>query len=82
MLFYGTIFKIIKYKNLKIKYSIQIHQVHLAILTKIKYNTWKSSAVGHTNYFVGNCQTLFDFIFHSFSPNLAPDHQKHIQVLS
>ena len=39
MLFYGTIFKIIKYKNLKIKYSIQIYQVHLEILTKIKYNT-------------------------------------------
>ena len=49
MLFYGTIFKIIKYKNLKIKYSIQIYQVHLAILTEIKYNTWKSSAVGHTS---------------------------------
>ena len=38
MLFYGTIFKIIKYKNLKIKYSIQIYQVHQAILTKIKYS--------------------------------------------
>ena len=49
MLFYGTIFKIIKYENLKIKYSIQIYQVNLANLTKIKYNTWKSSAVGHTS---------------------------------
>ena len=63
MLFYGTIFKIIKYKNLKIKYSIQIYQVHLAIITKIKYNTWKSSAVGHTTRLPDLMYILFDKIF-------------------
>ena len=64
MLFYGTIFKIIKYKNLKIKYSIQIYQVHLAIFTKIKYNTWKSSAVGHTSHTTS--EVFYSSIFVSY----------------
>ena len=39
----------IKYKNLKIQYSIQIHQVHLAILTKILENQVQLVTL-HTNH--------------------------------
>ena len=38
MLLYESIFKIIKYKNFKIKHSIQVYQVQSANLTKIKFD--------------------------------------------